>query len=101
MPNFQTIQKPNFRLFSVRGFTAALRPEPFTRENFLIWCAKMELWLTAMSCYHAAEGKPANLSPEDETKFKVSDNLFRGAFIGALDPKFQKSYITHLTGKDL
>jgi hypothetical protein len=48
----------------------------------------MELWLTAMSCYHAAEGKLANLSPEDEAKFKADDNLFRGAAISALDIKF-------------
>ena len=36
----------------------------------------MELWLTAMSCYYATEGKPAHLSPEDEAKFKADDNLF-------------------------
>jgi hypothetical protein len=38
-----------------------LKPDPFDGKNFLIWKAKMELWLTAMSCYYAAEGKPANL----------------------------------------
>ena len=54
-----------------------------------------------MSCYHAAEGKPANLPPADEAKFKVDDNLFRGAVISAVDPKFQKSYIIHPTGKEL
>jgi hypothetical protein len=54
-----------------------------------------------MSCYHAAEGKPTNLSPEDEAKFKADDNLFRGAVITALDTKFQKSYIILPTGKDL
>jgi hypothetical protein len=43
----------------------------------------MELWLTAMSCFHAAEGKPVNLPPEDEAKFKAEDNLFRGAVISA------------------
>ena len=45
-----------------------LKPDPFDGKNFLIWKAKMELWLTAMSCYHAAEGKPAKLSSEDEAK---------------------------------
>jgi hypothetical protein len=39
-----------------------------------------------MSCFHAAEGKPADLPPEDEAKFKfkAEDNLFRGAVISAL-----------------
>jgi hypothetical protein len=88
MSIFLTIQKPNVRHFSVRGFAAVLRPDPFDGKNFLIWKAKMELWLTAMSCYHAAEGKPTNLPPEDEAKFKAEDNLFRGAVISALDTKF-------------
>jgi hypothetical protein len=73
LPNHLTIQKPNYRHFLVRGFAAVLKLDPFDRKNFLIWKAKMELWLTAMSCYHATEGKPANLSPEDEAKFKCSD----------------------------
>ncbi|XP_066333793.1 uncharacterized protein [Miscanthus floridulus] len=64
--------------FSVRGFAAVLKPDPFDGKNFLIWKAKMELWLTAMSCYHVSEGKPANLPPKDEAKFKADDNLFRG-----------------------
>jgi hypothetical protein len=78
-----------------------LKPDPFDGKNFLIWKAKMELWLTAMSCFHAAEGKPVNLPPEDEAKFKAEDNLFRGAVISALDTKFQKSYIILPTGKEL
>jgi len=78
-----------------------LKPDPFDGKNFLIWKAKMELWLTVMSCYHATEDKPANLSPEDEAKFKADDNLFRGAVISALDTKFQKSYIILSTGKEL
>ncbi|XP_066347833.1 uncharacterized protein [Miscanthus floridulus] len=61
----------------------------------------MELWLTAMSCYHISDGKPANLPPEDEAKFKADDNLFRGAVISAFDLKFQKSYIILPTGKEL
>jgi hypothetical protein len=101
LPNILTIQKPNYRHFTVRGFAAVLKPDPFNDKNFLIWKAKMELWLTAMSCYHAAEGKPANLSAEDEAKFKADDNLFRGAVISALDTKFQKIYIILPTGKNL
>ena len=54
MPNFLTIQKPNVRQFSVSGFTAALKPNNFDGKNFMIWRAKMVLWLTAMNCYHAA-----------------------------------------------
>jgi len=61
----------------------------------------MELWLTAMSCYHAVEDKPDNLPPTDEAKFKADDNLFQGAVISALDPKFEKSYIILPSGKEL
>jgi hypothetical protein len=101
MPIFLTIQKPNVRHFSIRGFAAVLKPDPFDGKNFLIWKAKMKLWLTVMSCFHVGEGKPANLPPEDEAKFKADDNLFRGAVISALDTKFQKSYIILPTGKEL
>ena len=102
MEIFLTIKKPNYNIhFSVRGFAAALKPGPFDGKNFLLWKAKMELWLTPMTCYHVAEGKPTNLPPADEAKFKVDDNLFRGAVISALDPKFQKSYIIHPIGKEL
>jgi hypothetical protein len=101
LSNHLTFQKPNYRHFSVRGFASVLKPDPFDGKTFLIWKAMMELWLTAMSCYHAAEGKPANLSPENESKFKADDNLFRGVVISALDTKFQKSYIILPTGKEL
>jgi hypothetical protein len=96
MPIILTFQKPNARHFSVRGFAAVLKPDPFDGKNFLIWKAKMELWLTAMSCFHAAEGKPVNLPPENEAKFKAEDNLFRGAVISALDTKFQKAISSFL-----
>jgi hypothetical protein len=71
MPIILTIQKLNFRYFSVRGFADVLKSDPFDGKNFLIWKTKMKLWLTAMSCFHAAEGKPANLPAEDEAKFKA------------------------------
>jgi hypothetical protein len=99
MPIILKIQKPNVRHFSVRGFAAVLKPDPFDGKNFLIWKAKMELWLTAMSCFYAAEGKPVDLPPEDEAKFKAEDNLFRGAVISALDTKFQKAISSFLHGK--
>ena len=54
MPKFLTIQKPNIMYFSVSGFAAALKPNNFDGNNFMIWHAKMVLWLTAMNCYHAA-----------------------------------------------
>jgi hypothetical protein len=101
MPIFVTVQKSNVRHFSVKGFAVVLKPDPFDGKNFLIWKAKMELWLIVMPCYHAAEGKPVNLPSEDEAKFKADDNLFRGAVINALDTKFQKSYIILSTGKEL
>jgi hypothetical protein len=43
----------------------------------------MILWLTAMNCYHAAQGKPEQFTPE-KRMFDIADNLFRGAVIGAL-----------------
>jgi hypothetical protein len=61
----------------------------------------MELWFTAMNCYHAAQGQPKNLAPEDEPKFWAADNLFRGAVISVLHPKYEKSYISFSSGKDL
>ena len=54
MPKLLTIRKPNNRQFSVSGFAAALKPNNFDGNNFMIWRAKMVLWLTAMNCYHAA-----------------------------------------------
>jgi hypothetical protein len=58
MPKFLITQKPNIRQFSVSGFAAALKPNIFDGKNFMIWHVKMELWLTAMNCYHVAQGKP-------------------------------------------
>jgi hypothetical protein len=42
----------------------------------MIWRARMKLWLTAMSCYHVAQGKPENLAPKAEPKFRATDNPF-------------------------
>jgi hypothetical protein len=71
LSKFLTIQKPNIRQFSLSGFAAALKANQFDGKNFMIWCARMELWLTAMNCYHAAQGWPENLAPEDEPKFRL------------------------------
>jgi hypothetical protein len=71
-----TFQKPNIRQFSLSGFAVALKPNAFDGKNFMIWHVRMKLWLTAMSCYHVTQGKPENLAPEDEPKFRAADNLF-------------------------
>ena len=84
LSKFLTIQKPNVRQFSVSGFAAALKPNNFNAlkpnnfngKNFMIWRGKMVLWLTAMNCYHAAQGKPEQFTPEEEQKFLAVDNLF-------------------------
>jgi hypothetical protein len=78
-----------------------LKPKAFDGKKFMIWRVRMELWLTAMSCYHVAQGKPENLAPEDEPKFRAADNLFRGAVISALHSKYEKSYISCASGKEL
>jgi hypothetical protein len=53
----------------------------------------MVLWLIAMNCYHAAQGKPEQFTPEEEQKFMVADNLFRDAVISAFHSKYEDSYI--------
>ena len=102
MPNFLTIQKSDIRHFSVSGFAAALKPsEPFDGTFYKRWRSKMILWLTAMNCYHAAQGKPEQFTPEEERMFDVADNLFRGAVIGALANKYVDSYLTCTSAKEL
>ena len=96
MPNYLTIQTPNVRQFSVSDFAAALKPNNFDGKNFMIWHAKMVLWLTAMNCYHAAQRKPEPFTLEEERKFFAVNNLFRGAVISALQPKYEKiTYLAH------
>jgi hypothetical protein len=99
LSRFLTIQKPNFRQFSVTGFDAVLQPTAFDGKNFMTWKTKMVLWLTAMHCYHVVEGKPENLTPDEDTKFRAADNPFRGAVICALHSKYEKNYISYTSGK--
>jgi hypothetical protein len=54
-----------------------------------------------MNCYHTAQGKPEQFTPEEEKKFLTVDNLFRGAVISALYPKYEKNYISCTSGKEL
>ena len=67
----------------------------------MIWRAKMVLWLTAMNCYHAAQRKSEQFTLEEEQKFLAVDNLFRGAVISALYPKYEKNYISCTSSKEL
>ena len=99
MPNYLSIQKPNFRQFSVSDFAAALKTNNFDGKNFMIWRAKMVLWLTTMNCYHAAQRKPEQFTPEEEQKFLAVDNLFWGVLISALYSKYEKNYISYTLGK--
>jgi hypothetical protein len=61
----------------------------------------MVLWLTAMSCYHAAEENLEQFTLEEEQKFLATDSLFGGAVISALDKKYVDSYIICTTTKNL
>jgi hypothetical protein len=54
-----------------------------------------------MNCYHAAQGKPKQFTPKEERMFYVTDNLFRGAMIGALANKYVDSYLTFTSAKVL
>jgi hypothetical protein len=51
-----------------------------------------------MHCYHVAEGKPKNLTPDEETKFWAADNLFRDVVACALHSKYEKNYISYTSG---
>jgi hypothetical protein len=73
-----------------------LKPNIFEGKNFMLWRAKMELWLTTIHCYHAIQGKLEQYTPEEERKFLVVDNLFRGAVISALYRSMRKTtYLAH------
>ena len=101
MPKFLKIQKLDIRQFSVSGFAAALKPNDFGGTNYKIWHAKMVLWLTAINCYHVAQGKHEQFTSEEEQKFLADGNLFWDAVISALHSKYENNYIPCTTGKDL
>jgi hypothetical protein len=61
----------------------------------------MILWLNAMNCYHAAHGKPEQITPEEERMLNVADNLLRSAMFGALANKYVDSYLTCTSAKEL
>jgi hypothetical protein len=67
MPISPTIQKHDIRHFYVSGCAAELKPsEPFDGTFYKRRRSKMILWLTALNCYHAAQGKPEQFTPEEE-----------------------------------
>ena len=100
MSNFLTIQKFD-RHFSVRGLVAVLKPDSFDGTFYKRWRARMIVWLTAMNCYHVVQRKPEQFTPQEESEFEASDNLFRGSVISALTNKYIDSYITCKTAKEL
>jgi hypothetical protein len=61
----------------------------------------MIMWLTAMNCYHVAQWKLEQFTPEEEIMFDVGDNLFRDTMIGALANKYVDSYLTCTSAKEL
>jgi hypothetical protein len=77
MPIILTIQKPNVRHFSIRGFVVVLKPDPFDGKNFLIWKAKMELWLTAMSCLSGTIIRGTLKTPNSQLVTPISIKLQR------------------------
>jgi hypothetical protein len=102
MPISLTIQKPDIRHFSLSGFAVALKPsERFDGTFYKRWRSKMILWLTAMYCYHAAQGKHEQFTPKEERMFNIADNLLRGAVIGALANKYVDSYLTCTSAKEI
>jgi hypothetical protein len=102
MSKFLTIQKSNIRHFSISGFAAVLKPsEPFDGTFYMRWHSKMILWLTAMNCCHASQGKHEQFTPKEERVFDVADNLFRGIMISALANKYVDLYITCTSAKQL
>jgi hypothetical protein len=54
-----------------------------------------------MNCYHVAQGKPQQFTPEEERMFNIVDSLFRGAVIDALANKHVDSYLTCTSTKEL
>jgi hypothetical protein len=57
--------------------------------------------VAAMNLYHAAHGKPEQITPEEERMFDVADNLFRGVVFGAFANKYVDYYLTCTSAKEL
>ena len=100
-PLIPTIQKLD-RAFSVSGFAAHLKPNPFDGTNYKRWVRKLELWLISMSVWFITEGPttgPHTL--EEERTYQTADNLFRGAVISVLGDNLVDAYMHIPSGKEL
>ena len=100
-PLIPTIQKLD-RAFSVSGFAAHLKPNPFDGTNYKRWVRKLELWLISMSVWFITEGpttEPHTL--EEERAYQTADNLFRGAVINVLGENLVDAYMHIPSGKEL
>ena len=54
-----------------------------------------------MRVMHVVEGKPDQYTPEEESAFETSDNLFRGCLISVLAENLLDTYIRLTTGKQM
>ena len=85
LPIFLTIQKLDFvNRLSVASFASSIKPPPFTGSNYNSWREGAILWFTAMRMMYVTKGKPNQYTPEEESAFEASDNLFRGCLISVL-----------------
>jgi len=50
---------------------------------------------------YVTEGKPSQYTPEEESAFETSDNLFRGCLISVLAENLVDTYIRLTTGKQM
>jgi hypothetical protein len=102
MPNYLTIQKPDYvdRL-SISTFAASIRPNIFYGSNFNRWRERVMLWLTAMNIMHVTKGKPEQLTSEEGSAFEAADNLFQGCIIVVLTENLVDSYIRLKVGKEM
>jgi hypothetical protein len=105
MPNYPTIQKPNYRQFpelSMAGFTDALRSDKFTGVHFKRWQYKAELWLTTIKVFHISKGKPEiTISDEDQKKFEKANTIFVGCILSILDDRVCDVFMHIKDGKEL
>ena len=104
MTKYPTIQKLD-RSFPSGSFAASIRPPPLKDggSNYKIWRSRCMLWLTAMRCEHAIQGKRTEppLSPEEESKFSEADNLLKLSLISVIEEGMVPLYRDLPTGKDM
>ena len=102
MPICWTIQKPDcVNRLSVASFASSIKPPPFTSSNYKCWRERAILWFTVMRVMHVTEGKPSQYTPEEESAFEASDNLFWGCLISVLAENLVDTYIRLKTDKQM